>query len=94
VVAIRLASIVSGFVIFGVGLAVGSWSHAPGPPVQGSATERLRPVSTSQDAPRTSGTVYVPVYSSIYTGLVMTGVSVVPVMMSVIRRWSVRHRAA
>ena len=57
------------FGIFAVGLFLGSQSRAPAPSVQGSASDRLRPVSTSPSGPGTGGTVYVPVYSSIYLGL-------------------------
>lgn len=54
--------------ICGVGLFIGSQQRAPGAAVHGSASERLRPVATSLDAPGAGGTVYVPVYSSIYVG--------------------------
>ena len=57
------------FAIFVVGLFLGSRHDAPGPPVQGSASERLRPVSSSANGHGASRTVYVPVYSSIYLGL-------------------------
>jgi hypothetical protein len=59
------------FAIFGVGLFLGSRYTAPGARVEGSASERLRPVSSSPatDGTGAGGTVYVPVYSSIYLGL-------------------------
>ena len=57
------------FAIFGVGLFLGSRHEAPGPPVQSSASERLRPVSSPPNAAGAARTVYVPVYSSIYLGL-------------------------
>ena len=57
------------FAIFGVGLFWGSRHDAPGPPVQGSASDRLRPVSSPPNAAGAARTVYVPVYSSIYLGL-------------------------
>jgi hypothetical protein len=57
------------FAIFAVGLLLGSQQRAPGPSVQGSASERLRPVSSSLTGADAGGTVYVPVYSSIYLGL-------------------------
>jgi uncharacterized protein DUF3124 len=57
------------FAIFGMGLFLGSRYGAPGPPLEGSASERLRPVSSSPTGDVTGRTVYVPVYSSIYLGL-------------------------
>jgi hypothetical protein len=57
------------FAIFGVGMYLGSRYATPGPPVESSASERLRPVSSSPTGGVAARTVYVPVYSSIYLGL-------------------------
>src|SRR5690242_1244738 len=57
-----------GSVIFGVGLFLGSRYSAPRA-LEGSASERLRAVSSTPAGAVAAKTVYVPVYSSIYLGL-------------------------
>jgi hypothetical protein len=57
------------FAIFVVGLFLGSEYGPPTPPIDGSASERLRPVSSPPTGDIAARTVYVPVYSSLYVGL-------------------------
>ncbi len=39
-------------------------------PIQSTATERLQPAAAVRGEPATSGTIYVPVYSSLFLGVV------------------------
>jgi hypothetical protein len=77
--------------IFGIGLFLGSQFAAPGPPVEGSASERLTPVSSSPTGDRTARTVYVPVYSSIYLGLNIKKTMVDLAATVSVRNVSARH---
>ena len=77
--------------IFGVGLFLGSRYVAPTSPVQGSASERLRPVSSSSTDAGAGGTVYVPVYSSIYVGLDIKKTMVDLAATVSVRNVSTRH---
>jgi hypothetical protein len=79
------------FAIFGVGLFLGSQYGAPGPPVEGSASERLRSVSSLPTGEVAARTVYVPVYSSIYTGLNIRKTMVDLAATVSIRNVSARH---
>jgi hypothetical protein len=54
-------------VLIGVALP-GCDSPLPEPPLHSSAASRLRPLAAAPSEPRTRGTVYVPVYSSIELG--------------------------
>jgi hypothetical protein len=54
-------------VLFGVGLWVGSYRQA-GEPIQSTVHERLQPAATADSATITSGTIYVPVYSTLFLG--------------------------
>jgi uncharacterized protein DUF3124 len=79
------------FAIFGVGLFLGSQSRAPAPAVEGSAADRLRPVSSSPPGGVAARTVYVPVYSSIYLGLNIKKTMVDLAATVSVRNVSVRH---
>jgi len=56
-------------VLFGLGLFVGAYRHPAGEPIQSTAEERLRPATALSNEPATSGTIYAPVYSSLFLGL-------------------------
>src|SRR5690348_679648 len=79
------------FAIFGAGLFLGSRYDASGPRVQGSASERLRPLSSSPTDAGTGRTVYVPVYSSIYLGLNIKKAMVDLTATVSVRNVSARH---
>ena len=55
-------------VLFGIGLFLGSYRRT-GEPIHSTVEERLRPATTVPSEPATSGTIYVPVYSSLYLGV-------------------------
>jgi Protein of unknown function (DUF3124) len=55
-------------VLFGVGLVVGSYSHATDP-VHSTVGERLQPAPAAPAEPATGGTIYVPVYSILQLGV-------------------------
>jgi Protein of unknown function (DUF3124) len=55
-------------VLFGIGLFLGSYRRT-GEPIHSTVEERLRPATTVPREPATSGTIYVPVYSSLYLGV-------------------------
>jgi uncharacterized protein DUF3124 len=55
-------------VLFGIGLFLGSYRRT-GEPIHSTVEERLRPAGTVPKAPPASGTIYVPVYSSLYLGV-------------------------
>ena len=63
-----LAGLVFALVVGGVGLFLGSRFH-PSEAIHSSAAERLQPVGTVPGPLVSGGTVYVPVYSSLYLGL-------------------------
>jgi hypothetical protein len=79
------------FAIFGVGLFLGSQYGAPSPPIEGSASERLRPVSSLPAGDVASRTVYVPIYSSIYLGLNIKQAMVELAATVSVRNVSARH---
>lgn len=54
--------------LFGVGLFLGSYRQS-GAPVHSTVGERLQPAVTVPSEAATSGTIYVPVYSSLYLGV-------------------------
>ena len=55
-------------VLFGVGLLLGSY-RGSGDPIHSTAEERLRPAVTVPSESVTSGTIYVPVYSTLHLGV-------------------------
>ena len=55
-------------VLFGIGVFLGSYRR-PGEPVHSTAAERLQPAVTVASESATGGTIYVPVYSTLYLGL-------------------------
>ena len=55
-------------VLFALGLFVGSYRHTS-EPIHSTAEERLRPAATIPSESAASGTIYVPVYSSLFLGL-------------------------
>jgi hypothetical protein len=54
-------------VLFGVGLWVGSYRQA-GEPIRSTVHERLQPAAAADSKAVTSGTIYVPVYSTLFLG--------------------------
>src|SRR5688572_22717354 len=60
--------LVLALVVFMGGLFLGTRLHTD-EPVQGSAAERLQPAATAQVDLEHGATVYVPIYSSVYSGL-------------------------
>jgi hypothetical protein len=79
------------FAIFGVGMYLGSRNATPGAPVEGSAAERLRPVSSPPTGGVATRTVYVPVYSSIYLGVNIKKTMVDLAATVSVRNLSTRH---
>jgi hypothetical protein len=55
-------------VLFGVGVFLGSYRQ-PAEPVHSTASDRLQPAATAPGESATGGTIYVPVYSSLYLGV-------------------------
>ena len=55
-------------VVFGIGLFLGSYRRTS-EPIHSTAEERLRPAVTASSESATSGTVYVPVYSTLFLGV-------------------------
>lgn len=55
-------------VLFALGLFVGSYRKTS-EPVHSTVEERLRPAATVRSESASSGTIYVPVYSSLFLGL-------------------------
>ena len=55
-------------VLFGIGLFVGSYRQASDP-IHSTAAERLGPAVSVPSEAATSGTIYVPVYSTLYLGV-------------------------
>jgi hypothetical protein len=55
-------------VLFGVGLFVGSYRHTA-EPIHSTVEERLRPAETVSSQSAASGTIYVPVYSTLFLGV-------------------------
>jgi hypothetical protein len=55
-------------VLFGVGLLLGFYRDS-GEPIHSTAEERLRPAVTVPSESATSGTIYVPVYSTLHLGV-------------------------
>ena len=55
-------------VLFGIGLFLGSYRRT-GEPIHSTVEERLRPATTVPREPATSGTIYVPVYSTLHLGV-------------------------
>jgi hypothetical protein len=55
-------------ILFGGGLFLGSYRRS-GEPIHTTAGERLQPAAPVPAESRTSGTVYVPVYSTLYLGV-------------------------
>jgi len=60
--------IVFAIVLFGIGIFLGSYRRTS-EPIQSTVDERLRPAVTIPSEPATSGTVYVPVYSTLFLGV-------------------------
>ena len=54
--------------LFGLGLFLGLSRHT-GEPVHSTADERMQPAVTVPSESATSGTIYVPVYSTLYLGV-------------------------
>lgn len=79
------------FAVFGAGLLLGSRDAAPNRPVERSASERLRPVSSPPAGNAAGRTVYVPVYSSIYLGLNIKKTMVDLAATVSVRNVSARH---
>ena len=55
-------------VLFGTGLFLGSCRQSGGP-IHSTAEERLKPVVSASTEHATSGTIYVPVYSTLFLGV-------------------------
>lgn len=55
-------------VLFGTGLFLGSYRHRS-EPIHSTVGERLLPAVTVPSEPATGGTIYVPVYSTLYLGV-------------------------
>jgi hypothetical protein len=60
--------VVLAVLLFGIGVFLGSFRQT-GEPVHSTVEERLRPAVIASGEPATSGTIYVPVYSSLYLGV-------------------------
>lgn len=59
---------VAAIVSFGVGLVLGG-NHRTTEPIQSTVSERLRPVDTVSSESAATGTIYVPVYSTLFLGV-------------------------
>lgn len=55
-------------VLFGIGLFVGSYRHSSDP-IHSTVAERLQPAASVSSEAATSGTIYIPVYSTLYLGV-------------------------
>jgi uncharacterized protein DUF3124 len=55
-------------VLFGIGVFLGSYRR-PDEQIHSTAAERLQPASTAPGESAASGTIYVPVYSTLYLGV-------------------------
>ena len=56
-------------VLFGLGLFIGSHRSHIGEPIHSTVEERLRPAVTASSEAATGGTMYAPVYSTLYLGV-------------------------
>ena len=57
-----------GILLFGLGVFLGS-NRRGGEPIQSTAGDRLQPAAALPGQPATGGTIYVPVYSSLFLGV-------------------------
>jgi len=62
------AGIAFAILLFGAGLMLGSYRHA-GEPIHSTVGERLQPTANVPSESATDGTIYVPVYSTLYLGV-------------------------